>query len=143
MKKILSLSLFVLISCSQEQDITADSLNEYSIEDINIQLQKITYQIEDLQTQVNLNSINIENIKNNSSDNRLTRDNGYRNNEMSDEMLQQISKNNIASESESTEYVETYSLSNVSNSDENPIEKIKQLAKELQEDEDEQFLYIY
>lgn len=137
MKKILSLSLFVLISCSQEQDITADSLNEYSIEDINIQLQKITYQIEDLQTQVNLNSINIENIKNNSSDNRLTRDNGYRNNEMSDEMLQQISKNNIASESESTEYVETYSLSNVSNSDENPIEKIKQLAKELQEDEDE------
>ena len=137
MKKILSLSLFVLISCSQEQDITADRLNEYSIEDINIQLQKITYQIEDLQTQVNLNSNNIENIKNNSSDNRLTRDNGYRNNEMSDEMLQQISKSNIASESESTEYVETYSLSNVSNSDENPIEKIKQLAKELQEDEDE------
>ncbi len=137
MKKIILLPLFVLLSCSQDPDISVKNQNEYNIEDINLQLQKISYQIEELQAQVNLNSSLIDNMNKSSPDNRLTRDRDYINNEMSVEMLQQLSDGNFITETGSTQYDETISLDSVSRSDENPIEKIKQLAKELKEDEGE------
>tara|TARA_B100001093_G_scaffold492282_1_gene533255 strand:+ start:3781 stop:4194 length:414 start_codon:yes stop_codon:yes gene_type:complete len=137
MKKIILLPLFVLLSCSQDPDISVKNQNEYNIEDINLQLQKISYQIEELQAQINLNSSLIDNMNKSSPDNRLTRDRDYINNEMSVEMLQQLSEGNFITETGSTQYDETISLDSVSRSDENPIEKIKQLAKELKEDEGE------
>ena len=138
MKKILALPLLLLLSCSQDTYIPIDNQNEYNLEEINLQLEKLNYKIEDLQTQINVNSSYINNIRNNSSNNRLTNDRDYINNEMSVEMLQQMAEGNFIGETESSEYEETISVNSISKSDGSPIEKLKQLAKELKdENEDE------
>ena len=134
MKKILALPLLLLLSCSQDTYIPIDNQNEYNLEEINLQLEKLNYKIEDLQTQINVNSSYINNIRNNSSNNRLTNDRDYINNEMSVEMLQQMAEGNFIGETESSEYEETISVNSISKSDGSPIEKLKQLAKELKEE---------
>ena len=136
MKKILALPLFVLLSCSQDSYIPPDNQNEINIEEINLQLEKLSYQIDELQTQINLNSNYINNMRNDGSNYRPNRDRDYINDEKSAEMFKQMSEGKFIGKTESTEYKEIISINNISTSDDNPIEKMKELAKELNEDED-------